>query len=75
MLETADQARRDGGSRLERAVGPEPLAPAVGILVGLALSVPLWIAVGGLAWAARAHMNPLVGAVLTWAAAFASRVS
>lgn len=75
MLKTMGPTRRDGDSNVERAFGPERLAPAVGILVGLALSVPLWIAVGSLVWMARAHMNPIVGAVLTWAAALASRVS
>jgi hypothetical protein len=63
--------RRTDDASPEREVSTEPFAPAIGLLVGLGLSVPLWGVVGGLVWLARAHMRPLVGAVLAWAVALA----
>jgi hypothetical protein len=39
-------------------------------LVGLGLSLPLWLVVGGLLWLGRAQVKPVVGTVLAWALAF-----
>jgi hypothetical protein len=63
--------RRTGDSSPERDAGSEPLAPAVGFLVGLGLSVPLWAVIAVLIWLARPHVSPIVGAVVAWAVALA----
>ena len=56
--------------RTEPLKNADPLSPAAGLLVGLGLSLPLWLVVGGLLWLGRAQVKPVVGTVLAWALAF-----
>jgi hypothetical protein len=48
----------------------DQLAPAVGLLTGVALGVPLWLALGGLVLLARTQLDPMVVLVRAWAAVF-----
>jgi hypothetical protein len=57
-----DPAGLDPDVPLRHSADPSPdrkeLAPAIGIVVGLALSVPLWGLIGGLMWAVRHFAGP-----------------
>jgi hypothetical protein len=60
-----DPAGLDSDLLLRDSTDPSPdrqdLAPAIGILVGLALSVPLWAIIGALVWAIWRVAGPHAG--------------
>ena len=70
MLGTMDFVGQQDDSSVRTAPAPrQKPAPAVGILIGMGISIPLWFVVGGLVWLTRTRLNTVLDAVLAWAAA------
>jgi hypothetical protein len=64
-----DRARRSRTWRSNQPAEIDQLAPAVGMLAGVGLSLPLWLLAGAVIVLARPHVDPMLRLVRAWASA------
>jgi hypothetical protein len=62
-----DRARRSPTWSVSQAAEIDQLAPAVGMLAGVGLSLPLWLLAGAVIVLARPHVDPMLRMVRAWA--------